>query len=81
MRNYKWGQGGIMNSKKSARYLISMLILEILIMMVDIMPVDMSIHEKLKFVVLTNIGMFSGTVVMLCNMGKSAWKRRREKMD
>lgn len=70
-----------MNTQKSARYLISMLILEILIIMVDIIPVDMSIHEKLKFVVLTNIGMFSGTVVMLCNMGKSAWKRRREKTD
>ena len=70
-----------MNTQKSARYLISMLVLEILIIMVDIIPVDMSIHEKLKFVVLTNIGMFSGTVVMLYNMGKSSWKRRREGTD
>ena len=56
-----------MQEEKIKKYLIFTLLFQIIILFVGIVPTSsISIGDKLEIVILTNIGLLSGTIAVIC---------------
>lgn len=57
--------------KKNKKYLIFTLLFQIIILFVGIVPTSsISIGDKLEIVILTNIGLLSGTIAVIYSINK-----------
>lgn len=60
-----------MQEEKIKKYLIFTLLFQIIILFVGIVPTSsISIGDKLEIVILTNIGLLSGTIAVLYSINK-----------
>ena len=60
-----------MQEKKIKKYLIFTLLFQIIILFVGIVPTSsISIGDKLEIVILTNIGLLSGTIAVIYSINK-----------
>ena len=60
-----------MQEKKKKKYLIFTLLFQIIILFVGIVPTSsISIGDKLEIVILTNIGLLSGTIAVIYSINK-----------
>lgn len=60
-----------MQEEKIKKYLIFTLLFQIIILFVGIVPTSsISIGDKLEIVILTNIGMLSGTIAVIYSINK-----------
>lgn len=60
-----------MQEEKIKKYLIFTLLFQIIILFVGIVPTSsISIGDKLKIVILTNIGLLSGTIAVIYSINK-----------
>ena len=60
-----------MQEEKIKKYLIFTLLLKIIILFVGIVPTSsISIGDKLEIVILTNIGLLSGTIAVIYSINK-----------
>lgn len=60
-----------MQEEKIKKYLIFTLLFQIIILFVGIVPTSsISIGEKLEIVILTNIGLLSGTIAVIYSINK-----------
>ena len=60
-----------MQEEKIKKYLISTLLFQIIILFVGIVPTSsISIGDKLEIVILTNIGLLSGTIAVIYSINK-----------
>lgn len=60
-----------MQEEKIKKYLIFTLLFQIIILFVGIVPTSsISIGDKLEIVILTNIGLLSGTIVVIYSINK-----------
>ena len=61
----------IMQEEKIKKYLIFTLLFQIIILFVGIVPTSsISIGDKLEIVILTNIGLLSGTIAVIYSINK-----------
>ena len=61
----------IMQEEKIKKYLIFTLLFQIITLFVGIVPTSsISIGDKLEFIILTNIGMLSGTIAIIYYINK-----------
>ena len=60
-----------MQEEKIKKYLIFMLLFQIIIFFIGIVPTSsISISNKLEIIILTNIGMLSGTIAIIYYINK-----------
>ena len=60
-----------MQEEKIKKYLIFTLLFQIIILFVGIVPTSsISIDDKLEIVILTNIGLLSGTIAVIYSINK-----------
>ena len=60
-----------MQEEKIKKYLIFTLLVQIIILFVGIVPTSsISIGDKLEIVILTNIGLLSGTIAVIYSINK-----------
>lgn len=60
-----------MQEEKIKKYLIFTLLFQIIILFVGIVPTNnISIGDKLEIVILTNIGLLSGTIAVIYSINK-----------
>ena len=60
-----------MQEEKKKKYLIFTLLFQIIILFVGIVPTSsISIGDKLEIVILTNIGLLSGTIAVIYSINK-----------
>lgn len=62
---------------KLERYIIAMLVLLLVIFLIAVFPSGLSETSKLNFVLVTNLGMFGGTVAVAIDVLKSGKKKEK----